>query len=350
MYHISGTLNYGDFGSNAIIVNYPMFFVGIIISHYYRDIKHDYDALGKIALFSIGMYAIGSVQTLIGLNKYPLAVRILSTGAGYYVQEKEMFLQMGIGTFGHINSAVFLCIAALFLVKRKSRRVLKVKHMMIVLTSIIMMLLMLFKASFAISLLLLIIGLVLTSMVKDKRTFFILAWIAIIFMIILPTELIGNALLQIASNFGSDSIIYEKFSDLALSLSGQNHSSQTQYRLTLYYQSLSTFISQPFFGINGPFGNTSSSVGMHSGWLDFLAFFGLFSGVPLFLVLYNNFKKNLRYYRGTYYYGFIIVIQFLFILFGLINPILFVYEIGFVVFFIIPSIPFVCNNTKKTQN
>ena len=343
-----GSLNYGTYGSKAIIVNFPIFFVGIFINQYYMYYKKDYNALGKIAIVSLIMYTIGSVQTYAGLIKYPLAARILGTGEGLYEAEKAIFTQMGIGTFGHINSSCFLCIAMLYLFLKKRNNIRPAFKIIAMISSLIIFL-MILKASFAITILIFFTGFILVLLVKNRKAFFATIFLLAILLLIIPNEIIGKFLLDIASIFGTDSVIYEKLSDLAVGFLGESMGEQTGYRLKLYLTSLLTFLKQPLFGINGPFGNPYDSIGMHSGWLDFIAFFGLFSGIPLFMTIYNNFKKNLIYFKGNSFCGYIIVVQFLFLIFGLINPNLFVYEIGFVTFCIIPSIPFInyCIKDRK---
>ena len=57
-YYLFGNLEYGIYGSNIILVNFPLFFLGIILNYYYMHFKKDYSSLGKIAMFTIVAYLI----------------------------------------------------------------------------------------------------------------------------------------------------------------------------------------------------------------------------------------------------------------------------------------------------
>lgn len=91
----------------------------------------------------------------------------------------------------------------------------------------------------------------------------------------------------------------------------------------------------------------SDATGGHSGWLDLLGFYGLFTAIPLFFIFYFNINKHSRFYKNTNFYGFFIVMYFLFLIFGMINPILYVFVLGFVVFCIVPAIPFISHSFNK---
>lgn len=345
-YLITGNLQYGLVGPKAILINFPLFFFGVYINHYYMYYKKDYKALRKIVLVTLIFFGIGSLQTYIGLQVYPMASRILAGGNNYYSTQIALFNQIGIGGFGYIYSACLLFVSVLYLVLKNKREMIVIDKIIVILSATLL-LLMIIQSSYATALLLIMSGIILLTVAKNKRTLVFSMFLCGILLLLVPISLIGNMLINFANLFRDNYVIYERLSDLGMSFLQESRGTLTNTRLELYTTSLSTFINQPIFGIYGPFGNISSKIGGHSGWLDLLAFYGLFTGIPLFLIIYYNFKKHLIFYRGNNYYRYIIVIQFLFLLFGTINPMLYIFEIGFLMFLIIPIIPFLSNNFRS---
>lgn len=350
-YIISGNLEYGLVGSNVIMVNFPIFFIGIFINHYYMYYKKDYKTLGKIAFFSLCFFIIGSLQTYFGLLKYPLAARELAGGEDPMLT--EIYRQMGIGGFGHIYSASFLLVVVLYPIVRKVK--FTVKNKVVVLLFILSIGLMLLRASYATSLMVAILGLVMSIVVRNKLTFLSCIIISTYLLVVIPQNVIGEFFLTVATIFKENNVLSQKFIDLASAIINSSLDGQTGERVNLYFSSLKVFISNPLFGIYGPFGNQNSeAIGGHSGWFDLLGYYGLFTAVPLFLTLFYNLRKNMRFFARTNFYSFILVLYFLILVFGAVNPILYVYEIGFVLFCIAPAIPFIPyafkNNHKENQS
>lgn len=341
-YIITGNLKYGGFGSNAILINFPLFLIGIFINHYYMYYKKDYETLSKIALMTLVFFVIGSIQTSIGLILNPMASRIIATGIGHYEVEKLIFNQMGVGGFGYIYASCFILISVLYLAIKNNHNLGATKKFFVVIT-FLSLITMIFKASFAIALMIIISGFLLVLIVNNKKTLIISMVILVILFFTIPTNIVGNLFMNAANIFVDNDVMYEKLTELGISFLQHEESSQTNMRIDLYSLSFSGFLKHPFFGIYGPMGNSLDSIGGHSGWLDLLAYYGLFSGVPLFLIIYYNFKKQLSFYKKVNYYGYLIVIYFLFIVLGLINPVLYVYEIGFAIFTLVPIIPFLAD-------
>lgn len=339
-YFLTGDLKYGSFGTNAILVNFPLFFMGIIINHYYMYYKKDYFLLGKIASVTIVLFIISSIQTYIGLTINPLASRILATGPGYYETEKIMFNRMGVGGFGYIYASCFMFLAIFYLLIRNNHRLqMPQKTFSVIVSSLL--LITIFKASYAIAFMIIIIGTTLVLIVKNKRMLIVAMIIASLLLLLIPNTFIGDIFINSADLFNNDSMMHEKLTDLGMSFLMDSQSSQISTRPQLYATSFNTFLRQPLFGIYGPMGNPLDPIGAHSGWLDLLGFYGLFSGIPLFLIFYCNFKKHFRFYKKDKYYGYLVVIYFLFLVFGTINPVLYVYEVGFIIFMIVPIVPLI---------
>lgn len=347
-YFLTGNLKYGSFGTNAILVNFPLFFMGIIINNYYMYYKKDYFLLGKIAKIVIVLFIISSIQTYIGLTINPMASRILATGNGYYEAEKIMFNRIGVGGFGHIYASCFMFLAIFYLLIRNNHR-LQISQKIFSLIVSLLLLITIFKASYAIAFMIIIIGTTLVLIVKNKKMLIVAMIVASLLLLLTPTTFIGDIFINAADLFNNDSIMYEKLTDVGMSFLMDSQSSQSGTRIKLYTTSLNTFFRQPLFGIYGPMGNPLDPIGGHSGWLDLLGFYGLFSGIPLLLMFYYNFKKHLRFYKKDKYYGYLVVIYFIFLVFGTINPVLYIFEVGFILFMIVPIIPLISRDFENKK-
>lgn len=330
-YLITGTLYYGEI--SAILLKVSLFFLGMVINHYYMYYKKDFIAVGRMAFVCLIMYGIGSIQTIMGLKQFPVAARLLATS----YSERSLFESIGIGGFGFVYSAVFISISLLYFVIKKS----DLNRLYRLFTGFILVLLimMIIKASYAIALILTITGFVLVNILKDKRIFFFFMIICVVLILLTPRVFVGNMILQVANLF-KENVIAEKLTDFASVFLQQEMGGQTKYRIHLYLTSLKTFLKNPYFGICGPFGNPKGKIGWHSGWFDMMALYGLFTTIPMFIGIIVNFKKNYCFYLKHSYSRFILSCQIMFVIFGFINPIIYVYQIGFALFFIIPSLPY----------
>lgn len=329
----AGTTYYGASESSFVIVRaFPLFFVGLYMNHYYMFYKKSYKTLANIALSAILCYAVGSIQTLLVLQRFPLAARILATANH---PSKELYIRLGTGGFGYIYAGLFLSISVLFLLRRgfTSHRSIKT----VILFTFLAMSLMIIKASYTISIIMFFVGLFFV-MIPFRRKLLILLLLILSLLMIL-SNMIGVFLIRLAEILSGSEIASSKLEDLALWFLQQEGSVLTSYRLYLYEISFATFLANPLFGIYGPSPNPGL-IGGHSGWFDLLAFYGLFTTIPFVLAIYFNFKKHYQFFKGSAYSKYLLTCQMLFVILAFINPILYIYEIGFMMFLILPSLPF----------
>lgn len=336
-YILTGTFQYGFVDPTYILISFMLFICGMFINHYYMYFDTNRIALGRISFFSIVFFLVASIQTYVGLKEYPLAARGLATGSDPL---QQVFISMGIGGFGFVYSAVFISILLLYFVMNKLKGIKKI-YKYFSLFVYLMISTMIVSASYATSLLLLFIGTFLVITIRGRRSFIFGILLTILILLLFPKELIGFFLIDIAKVFNFNQVISTKFLDLAQMFIDDAVGSQTSGRFQLYLTSFETFIKNPLFGIYGPFGdNFNTEVGGHSGWFDLLAYYGLFGSMPLFISIFLNFRKQLRFYTNHPYFRYLLTTQVLFIIFGFINPITYIYQVGFVMFVIAPALPF----------
>lgn len=338
-YIITGEFNYTSFNTVSLLGTFYLFFLGMFMFHYYFFYRKDFFFLGRIALTTITFYTVGSIQTYIGLSMYPEASRYLAIG-GLNPDIKTSYSSMGIGGFNFVYSTVFLFIISVqTFAKHKIENSNRQKLLLVL--PILAMGLMIFKASYAIAILMSLLGCFLVLITRNKKMFYILLIISICTLLIVPNSVLNNIFLDLSSLFPLGSNLNKKFVDVAQAISNnKGNQSQTVHRFELYLSSLNIFSNYPLFGINGPRGNNSIRVGGHSGWLDMMAYFGLFVTIPMFAAIGIYLKKILKINSGFDSYIGILVVQVFFIVYGIINPILYVYQIGLIVFLVVPSIPY----------
>lgn len=316
--------------------------IGILFIQYYLHYKKDYEALRKIGFLSLIFYSIGSFQTYSGLQQYPMASRMLAGAVANNPNLQATYEHLGIGGFGYIYSATFLLIALFFQIIYSGKS-LKVQTKVLSVISIVLLMMMILEASYVIAFILIFFGILMVLIVKNMKVLLILVLFSILLFFVIPQNQIAMMFLNIASFFSENKIVYERFLDLAEVFMPGENAQLTNNRVGLYTMSLNSFLYQPIFGIYGPFGSPASfKVGGHSGWLDLLGSYGMFSAFPLFLAIKVNFRRSLNYFKSTAYYRMLLAIQLLYIFFGLLNPVLINHEIGYAVFAIIPTIPFIC--------
>ncbi len=332
-YVITGTFGYGTLDPVSLLGTIALFFIGIAVSHYYMFISRDYVMLGRIALISMVAYILGSIQTIVGLARYPTASRELASSLGSMQHTYEL---LGIGGFGFVYGAVFICIGALFHVFGRAQSTTRLFRLVAIVT-VAATFTMFIRASYTIAIMLAFLGGTCAVLVRNRRaaTF---AGAGLVFLALVPRESIGKCLMGIAGLFAANEVLSTKFKDLALVFLGET-GQQTSYRLSLYMSSLEAFVNNPLFGLYGPLAG-NGSVGGHSGWLDLLAYYGLFSAVPVFLAIAFTVRKYHVFFRRHEYLRFLWSAYICFLYFGLVNPVIYVYQVGFIVFAVVPSLPF----------
>jgi len=344
-YIITGTLGFGLFGTKTLLVSVPEFFMGIFIIHYYLHYKNDYNSLGIIALVSLISVSIGSFQTYLGLETNPGAARALGGSIGEDTVLKALYEGLGIGGFGFVYGACFVFIATLYVMIKGGSTLSKMYKVLCGLACVVMFL-MILKASFATAIILVVLGAVLTLVVKSRSSYVFVILLSAGLLLFIPQELVGEAFLKLAVIFSNNKILYTKFITYAakyLTISSGSGVSIGRFDLVLF--SLKTFLKHPLFGLYGPLGDAASAtdtyvIGYHSGWLDMLGFYGLFTGIPLVLIIYYNIKKQFILFKNDRYMSLFFITSCLFVFLGVVNPLINVFEVGFAYFCIVPAMPF----------
>ena len=268
-----------------------------------------------LAFFMIVTF-ITSVTTIIGLLKYPTAVRTLGQIADEYNSYwQRIYRTMNIAGWGLLFGMSFATGTFLYLFKKKQKRLLMLVAIIADFICIVLSQLM-----FAILLtgLLLIIGII----INDKKGIMIriIPIIVLILILWLVREQILTWMYTLlsGSKFRMLSLRIKNLNDL---LVNKDTSGDAGARFELYSMSLTSFLHHPlgrfFCGTEG----VMKEIGFHSEFCDLIGTLGIF-GVLLIIFLVILFWRRLRIISYTYDKRYYISMVGVFAIMFFINPII----------------------------
>lgn len=342
-YIATSSFQFGNIPTLSALGSMVLYFLGIVMMNYYVYYKEDYFFCKKLAFYTIVSFVLGSFQSILGLLRFPYASRILASG------RVDTYLALGIGGYAFVFSSAFLSIGIFYLIFTRKLAI-AWRYKLLLLIALFALLMMVFLAQYGTTALIVGGGVILSIMLRGNRVkrkwlmFLIILLLSSFFL--LGGSFIGKSISYLVGFWETDNVLKEKFIDIAYFLSASDEAYQTNYRVQLYMTSFESFLNNPFFGIYGP-NATYEGVGGHSGWLDFLGFYGLFSGIPLFLAIFAAFRKQLIFFRDSTYYAAVLIVQFMYILFGFVKSAFPIYQISFTVFFLVPLLSFLLPKGKK---
>lgn len=330
---IFGLWEYGFVEPISFFIDVPLFFLASIIFSYYYS-KKNFLILAKGCIVSLLSIFIGSINSLIKLFQYPMASRILATGQ----IESKKYAYMGIGGYSYVYASVMIMVLVIYLLKTENLHNAKIKIALLILYIVNFMFVI--KASYTIAILFAIF-LSVVSLVKIRN----LNWLMFIgmlcggFLIMLKKQ-IGYILVFLAESLPNGQVSYGKILDFAQGLISNKFGVESLNRFKLYLKSVSCFLNNPMYGRIWST-NANYSIGNHSAWLDLLGAFGLIGSLPIFILLFLKFRRMIKLWKYNDYANYVAIVQLYVFIFGFINPIINVYEFGFVLFLITPSLPYI---------
>lgn len=262
----------------------------------------DFAALKTITFAGVFIILILSIPTIILLQVDPDLLRNTISATDLSSDYLSALSASGLVRYGIIQAVPFLfAFFVLFIINQKK---VYIKFVFIVFLAIEYYLLV--KASFATSIIIATIAIVLAlinSTKKNKMAFTIFG--LLIAFIFFNKDLIVNFLTSIQPSF-ENTAIYDKITDINSSLVEGSTDGEVAGRQDLYDKSLDSFFANPFFG------SSYKLQGGHSYFIDRLSYFGIFGALPFFLFLYYTFKNHyMMISKGIKFYYLIGVCAFL---------------------------------------
>ena len=272
---------------------------------------------------------ITSITTYIGCQIYPGASRALAVTNVEDMEYYEIYTRMNIGGFSFIYSIIFLVPLLIVLMKNYSYFPNSKFLFLISLCCVMIIGLAVFSSEYTMAVLLysLSLSLIFFARKLSLRKLLILIFMSMsIFLLFKPV--FGEILVGLSENVTSENISSRLF-DIGISVQGEeiiNNNSDVNIRMEKYMKSFNSFIANPF----GTWFFRPTEAGGHSFILDNMARFGIFAIFLFVIMLRQIYRLYLLRYKTKSYYGYGLIIFFMFIVLSAVNPGLFYIQLTFI--------------------
>jgi len=336
--------------SIKLILGYFILLSPMIIFDFYTSNKK-FKSIAILCFVGLGMYVFLSIKTLITLHINPMAARNLASGSLHNASLGSL-AEIGIG--GGYDLTYALCILLPFIIIVLKNESFNKIVFFSAICFIILSIYTIIKSDYGMAFLFTIIGVFFSLFIfsgKTKRDLLILIISIVVcgILLVLLINPIADLLIYI-SMFFENSFIGQRLNELGLGFKGYGFGSSTEYRFDLYLSSFMTFLENPFVGVGFltqyNYYNNLQYIGGHSEWLDFLGVFGLIGSIPLFFVLFINYRETIKKYKNINYQSAIIIVYLLFIVIGSIN-LIFKFGVLLALMLIIPGFPILIKILNK---
>lgn len=320
-----------DMGNKELILwfySYLCFFQPLFIVSFLLFIGK-YRLLATITIIALGALTITSVTTLMGLNVFPDAARILATGD---TGVGHVYLSYNIGGYEFVYSLILALplYNYLFHYRLLNRWIL----LFVLLLSVIVIL----KTQYGMATLLMLFAFILffVNKVNMRKVFIILTTLLLCFILFMP--MLPGLMLNFAAHVNTQGL-KDRFISLADYLQyGSTESEEFNSRQSDYQLSIASFLDSPILGNLGRFRDERSTGGGHSTFLDIIATSGLLGGLLIFIVFRFYYKNILSPLQGHPAFGYMIWSCILFLLLSIMNI---SFSLGMVTFLVVPGIAFI---------
>ena len=313
---------------------YFLSFFPVLMFWFYYENSPSY--LRRLINLALAMTVITIYTTLVGLDKYPMASRLLAGAAS--MDQRELFTSLNIGgyTFGY--SLVFL-IPVLAFASKNSLPLKKVFSFLLIFVIVYLNYKTMLVTAYIFCIILLVIS---VASFQEKKIYFILLLFLVpvsllffqdIFMFLLELNFIKNNI----SLYNHLMNIYGYvFYDYGFSYFSRSF---------VYSLSISALEKNYLLG----YAASGQMGGGHMQWIDFINYYGIVGGGLLFGVFYTIYKGFKKIFRFDSLLCIIIVFVALLIMGSIKNTILSPAS-GLIIFFLMPSILFLSNCRNITNS
>lgn len=327
---IFGAWQYGQMELAIFALGVTLFVLPALLTDYYRCIDSR-STVRAALLVSVAGYLVGYAMSVNGLSQNPLASRLLATTD----IDRFEFTAIGIGGFGYVMAAGFVTIASLHLILR--RRALKRLARLLILLTLPAGIIFMVISQYTIAPILAILAATLLLLGNAPRALRFL--LATVFMVVTfsAAGLLANAIDALASLLSMDWYSTHRLRELAGAMQGFGVGSETDLaiRRDLADRSLRALTEAPWFGRT--LDPTTTTIGGHNGWLDLLATYGIIGTIPLLAFLFSYARRRLADAAKEDWKALFWATALLFTAFGVVNPFVYVYDLGFAALFFVPA-------------
>jgi len=239
-------------------------------------------AFGKYLLF---LFVINCVTSFIGVYTIPGAARALTNASksDKAIEEDIYLSRRNISSIYLFQSLVVISPIFIFMIKKKIKVLWATLAILFIFLAII-------KASFTISLLLLLAGIILSLVYVKGLTGKVMLVLSMLVLVLLPWA----SIFEILASKIDNTYISTRLHDLSVFFSEGNASGNVSSRLNAYMSSLQTFIRNPLgIGARYSYKMLENGIGYHSQILDDLARYGVFA-LAFYVVFLTQYYKLLK--------------------------------------------------------
>jgi len=315
---------------------YFLSFFPVLMFWFYYDNSPSYlRPLTNLALVMIG---ITIYTTLVGLDKYPMASRLLAT-ANISMDQRELLTSLNIGGYAFGYSLVFL-IPVLVFVSKNSLPLKKVFSILLIFMIVYLNYNTMFITAVVFCTILLVISI---STFQEKKIYFILL---LFFAPVLLLFFKDIFIFLLELNFVKENtFIYNRVMNV-YEYAFYDYDLSHVSRVFEYSLSISALEKNILLG----YAASGQMGGGHMQWIDFINYYGIVGGGLLFGVFYTIYKGFRKIFRFDSLLCIVIVFVALLIMGSIKNTILSPTS-GLIIFFLMPSILFLsnCRNIKNSK-
>lgn len=298
--------------------------------------QSDKRALYKLSILLLIFMTITSITTIYHLNTNFYYSKLLSSTN---VDTFELWIK-NIANINFICSCIIL-IPFLFytIINTKKSKISRIFIGLLILLYFIMV----YKASFSIITLCVLLGIVLV--IFNNKYMVVCNIIMLLTFFILKND-ISLFLIDISQHFN---VLYsQRIVEIALFLRGDAAQGDLFGRLFVYNKSIQFFLNHPLLGIGtGEYFNRTGILGYHSEFFDSMARYGLIMFIPIFIYFKLSFKKILISKYEIMHKKIIYTSIALFIIYSFFNTSFASYTFSSAAFILVPSIEFYIGEKKK---
>ncbi len=332
---------YAEFELLYYIPMLLLFFLPYYMFRFYNS-KENRKFLGQLAVVGIVFMIVGAVTSSYYTFLNP---RIMKTISQATDKEYVEYRKVGIGSFGFVYMLMFVIVAIIGEFKKKTEAGKLTKLLMVLFC--IAAVKCIIDSTFTTALLLSLIGslLVLISSKKSPQLNVFIYFVVLLSFVVL-SQAIGNFLINISLESPDVTMRLREIGSLLL---GDDGGDNTESRMRAFQISWTCFFEYPLLGFNFV-QDPEYRVGGHSEWIDIFAVYGLLGGIPVIGTLVAkiaDISKKSKLDNSCPHFGIII---FMFFIYGIIDPFLRIYNIGFALFLLVPAVGYISEAFKKEDN
>lgn len=290
-------ISYGGYvGGIWMVLPWMLSFFPVFIFDFFYMLnnRNNFKILYVVLLCIILFIAVKGI--LVSISQ-PDVMRVLAVGDD---TKLSGYASLGIGGYGFAYSLPFIIPLMLVMI---IKRVHEAKFTLFLCITVIVLTYALFIYQYTIAILIflfLVLLLPILSKTGSRRgqNLWILLFVALLIFVIFNLEDISNLIFQFSyRNLSGYSTIQSRINEIATVMSGQSVTGDLEIRLSVYRQSLETFIQNPIlgagykYGYNMGLGGVGQILGGHSSLLDNLGLYGILFVTPLILFFIEHFKS-----------------------------------------------------------